>query len=40
VLIGALEEAALYAARADDRATATREVRAALVAVVDGLISS
>lgn len=40
VLIGALEEAALYAARAEDRETATREMRAALVAVVDGLISS
>ena len=40
VLIGALEEAALYAAGADDRETATREVRAALVALVDGLISS
>ena len=40
VLIGAIEEAALYAARADDRETATREVRAALVALVGGLISS
>ncbi|HET9420628.1 MAG TPA: TetR/AcrR family transcriptional regulator [Nocardioides sp.] len=40
VLIGALEEAALYAARADDRETATREVRAALVALVDGLLRS
>ena len=40
VLIGALEEAALYAARADDRETATAEVRAALVALVDGLLRS
>ena len=38
VLVGALEEAALYAARADDRATATSEVRAALFALVDGLV--
>lgn len=37
VLVGALEEAALYAARADDRAVGTAEVRAALVALVDGL---
>ena len=40
VLIGALEEAALYAARADDREAATAEVRAALVALVDGLLRS
>ena len=40
VLIGALEEAALYAARAEDRETATAEVRAALVALVDGLLRS
>jgi AcrR family transcriptional regulator len=38
VLVGALEEAALYAARAADRPTATAEVRAALVALVDGLL--
>jgi AcrR family transcriptional regulator len=38
VLVGALEEAALYAARAEDRAAATAEVRAALVALVDGLL--
>ncbi|HZG89928.1 MAG TPA: TetR/AcrR family transcriptional regulator, partial [Pseudonocardia sp.] len=38
VLLGALEEAALYAARADDRATATAEVRFALVQLVDGLL--
>lgn len=37
VLVGALEEAALYAARAADREVATAEVRAALVALVDGL---
>jgi len=38
VLLGALEEAALYAARADDRATATAEVRFALAQLVDGLL--
>lgn len=38
VLVGALEEGALYAARADDRETATAEVRAALEALVDGLV--
>ncbi|HET6165719.1 MAG TPA: TetR/AcrR family transcriptional regulator [Marmoricola sp.] len=38
VLIGALEEAVLYAARAEDRAAATEEVRAALHAVIDGLV--
>jgi AcrR family transcriptional regulator len=38
VLIGALEEAVLYAARADDRDRATEEVRAALHALVDGLV--
>jgi AcrR family transcriptional regulator len=37
VLVGALEEAALYAARAEDREVATAEVRAALVRLVDGL---
>ncbi len=40
VLIGALEEAALYAARAEDREAATAEVRVALVALVDGLLRS
>ena len=39
VLGGALDEAALYAARAEDRERATAEVRAALYAVVDGLVS-
>ncbi len=38
VLIGALEEAALYAARSEDRAAATAEVRFALVQLVDGLL--
>jgi AcrR family transcriptional regulator len=38
VLVGALEEAALYAARAEDRDAATAEVRAVLVALVDGLL--
>jgi AcrR family transcriptional regulator len=38
VLVGALEEAALYAARAEDREAATAQVRAALVAMVDGLL--
>lgn len=40
VLIGALEEAALYAARAEDREAATAEVRAALVSLVDGLLTT
>jgi AcrR family transcriptional regulator len=40
VLVGALEEAALYASRAEDREAATTEVRAALVALVDGLLRS
>jgi AcrR family transcriptional regulator len=40
VLIGALEEAALYAARAEDREAATADVRAALVSLVDGLLRS
>jgi len=40
VLVGALEEAALYAARAEDREAATAEVRVALVALVDGLLRS
>jgi AcrR family transcriptional regulator len=38
VLVGALEEAALYAARSPDRAAATDEVRAALHHLVDGLV--
>ncbi len=37
VLVGALEEAALYAARADDRVLATAEARAALATLVGGL---
>jgi AcrR family transcriptional regulator len=40
VLVGALEEAALYAARAEDREAATREVRTALVALVDGMLAA
>ncbi|MCW2798002.1 TetR/AcrR family transcriptional regulator [Nocardioides sp.] len=40
VLVGALEEAALYAARAENREAATAEVRAALVRVFDGLLTS
>jgi AcrR family transcriptional regulator len=38
VLVGALEEAALYAARAPDREAATAEARDALFALVDGLV--
>ncbi len=38
VLVGALEEAALYAARADDPALATAEVRTSLIGIVDGLV--
>ncbi len=38
VLGGALDEAALYAARAEDRDRATAEVRDALYAVVDGMV--
>ncbi len=38
VLVGALEEAALYAARADDQARATAEVRTSLIGIVDGLV--
>jgi AcrR family transcriptional regulator len=38
VLVGALEEAALYAAWADDRDIATEEAREALVALVTGLL--
>jgi AcrR family transcriptional regulator len=40
VLVGALEEAVLYAARAQDRAVATEEVRAALHALITALIVS
>jgi AcrR family transcriptional regulator len=39
VLVGALEEAALYAARSPDREAATAEVREALFQLVDGLIT-
>lgn len=38
LLIGALEEAVLYAARADDSARATEEVRAALHRLIEALI--
>jgi hypothetical protein len=38
VLVGALEEAARYAARSPDRATATAEVREALYQLLDGLL--
>ena len=38
VLVGALDEAALYAARAEDRGAATAEVRAALRSLVDGMV--
>ena len=38
VLVGALEEAALYAARAEDPDTARAEVREALVELVTGLL--
>ena len=37
LLVGALEEGALYAARADDRAVALEEVRAALRRLLEGL---
>jgi AcrR family transcriptional regulator len=40
VLVGALEEAALYASRAEDRDVATEEVRAALHQLVDALTTS
>jgi AcrR family transcriptional regulator len=40
VLVGALEEAALYAAREDDQAVATDEVRAALHRLVDALLTA
>lgn len=39
VLVGALEEAALYAARSDDPVRATAEVRASLVGIVDGMLA-
>ncbi len=38
VLVGALEEAATYAARAEDRDAATHDVRAALFTLVGGLV--
>lgn len=38
VVAGALDEAALYAARATDRERATRDVREALIALVGGLL--
>lgn len=38
VIVGALEESALYAARAEDRKAATAEVREALVRLLDGLL--
>jgi AcrR family transcriptional regulator len=40
VLVAAMDEAALYAARAEDRETATAEARAALVQVVDGMLGA
>jgi len=40
VVVGAFEEAALYAARADDPVTARAEVRAALLALLDGLVTT
>lgn len=39
VLAGALEEAAMYAARADDPVAATAEVRSVLLLLLDGLIA-
>jgi AcrR family transcriptional regulator len=39
VVAGALDEAALYAARAKDREVATRDVREALIALVTGLLT-
>lgn len=38
VVAGALDEAALYTARATDRERATRDVREALIAFVGGLL--
>ena len=38
VVAGAVDEAALYAARAEDRELATKEARAALIALVTGLL--
>lgn len=40
VVIGALEEAGLYAARAEDRDAATAEVRASLLALLTGLLQT
>jgi AcrR family transcriptional regulator len=40
VLVAAMDEAALYAARAEDRETATAEARAALVQVIDGMLGA
>lgn len=40
VVIGALEEAGLYAARAEDREGATAEVRASLLALLTGLLQT
>jgi AcrR family transcriptional regulator len=39
VLVAAMDEAALYAARAEDRATATAEARAALATFLDGMLA-
>jgi AcrR family transcriptional regulator len=39
VIAGAIDEAALYAARAPDRALATEQARGALVALITGLLS-
>jgi AcrR family transcriptional regulator len=38
VLVGAIEEASLYAAGAEDRAVATAEVRTSLMSILDGLL--
>ncbi len=40
VVAGALDEAALYAARAGDRVAATKEVREAAIALVGGLLKT
>jgi hypothetical protein len=37
VVVGALDEAALYVARAEDRATARAEMDAVLARIIDGL---
>lgn len=39
VVAGALDEAALYAARAKNRELATKDVREALIALVTGLLT-